>query len=44
VVISYIIFSITKSDPTLKIEIFTRGLKEPTNMAFLDSGGALVLE
>jgi glucose/arabinose dehydrogenase len=36
--------SITLSDPTLKIEIFATGLKEPTNMAFLDSGDALVLE
>jgi aldose sugar dehydrogenase len=36
--------SITLSDKTLKIEIFATGLKEPTNMAFLDSGDALVLE
>jgi glucose/arabinose dehydrogenase len=36
--------SITLSDPKLKIEIFATGLKEPTNMAFLDSGDVLVLE
>jgi glucose/arabinose dehydrogenase len=36
--------SITLSDPRLKIEIFATGLKEPTNMAFLDSGDVLVLE
>ena len=36
--------SITLSDPKLKIEIFATGLKNPTNMAFLDSGDALVLE
>ena len=36
--------SITLSDPKLKIEIFETGLKNPTNMAFLDSGDALVLE
>ena len=36
--------SVTLSDPSLKIEIFATGLKNPTNMAFLDSGDALVLE
>lgn len=36
--------TITLSDKTLKIEIFATGLKEPTNMVFLDSGDALVLE
>jgi aldose sugar dehydrogenase len=36
--------SVTLSDPRLKIEIFATGLKKPTNMAFLDSGDALVLE
>jgi aldose sugar dehydrogenase len=36
--------SVTLSDPSLKIEVFATGLKKPTNMAFLDSGDALVLE
>ena len=36
--------SITLSDKSLKLEIFATGLKEPTNMVFLDSGNALVLE
>ena len=36
--------SVTLSDPSLKIEIFATGLKNPTNMAFLDSGDVLVLE
>jgi glucose/arabinose dehydrogenase len=36
--------SVTLSDPKLKMEIFATGLKNPTNMAFLDSGDALVLE
>ena len=36
--------SVTLSNPRLKIEIFATGLKKPTNMAFLDSGDALVLE
>ena len=36
--------SVNLSDSRLKIEIFATGLKNPTNMAFLDSGDALVLE
>lgn len=36
--------SVTISDPSLKIEIFGTALKKPTNIAFLDSGDALVLE
>jgi len=36
--------SISLSDKSLKIEVFATGLKKPTNMAFLDSGDALVLE
>ncbi|CAN5519991.1 PQQ-dependent sugar dehydrogenase [soil metagenome] len=36
--------SVTLSDPSLKIEVFATGLKNPTNMAFLDSGDVLVLE
>ena len=36
--------SVTLTDPNLKIEVFATGLKKPTNMAFLDSGEALVLE
>jgi aldose sugar dehydrogenase len=36
--------SVTLSDPRLKVEVFATGLKEPTNMVFLDSGDALVLE
>ena len=36
--------SVTLSDPNLKIEVFATGLKNPTNMAFLDSGDVLVLE
>jgi glucose/arabinose dehydrogenase len=36
--------SVNLSDPKLKMEIFATGLKNPTNMVFLDSGDALVLE
>jgi aldose sugar dehydrogenase len=36
--------SITLSDPNLKIEVFAKGLKKPTNMAFLEDGDVLVLE
>ena len=36
--------SVTLSDPSLRIEVFATGLKNPTNMAFLDNGDALVLE
>ena len=36
--------SVTLSDPSLKIEVFATGLRTPTNIAFLDSGDALVLE
>jgi aldose sugar dehydrogenase len=36
--------SVSLSDPNLAIEVFARGLSLPTNMAFLDSGEALVVE
>ncbi|MGI8720024.1 MAG: PQQ-dependent sugar dehydrogenase [Nitrososphaeraceae archaeon] len=36
--------SVILPDPSFKIEVFAKGLKTPTNMAFLDSGDALVLE
>ena len=36
--------SVILSDPKLSVEIFATGLKQPTNMAFLDSGDVLVLE
>jgi len=36
--------SVTLSDPSLRIEVFATGLKNPTNMAFLNNGDVLVLE
>lgn len=36
--------SVSLSDSNLTIEVFATGLKLPTNIAFLDSGDALVLE
>ena len=36
--------NISLSDPSLKIELFAKDLKKPTNMAFLESGDAIVLE
>jgi aldose sugar dehydrogenase len=36
--------SVSLSDSSLRAEVFATGLKEPTNMAFLDSGDVLVLE
>ena len=36
--------AVTLSDPHLRIEVFAKGLKTPTNIAFLDSGDVLFLE
>lgn len=36
--------SVKLSDPDLKLEVFAKGLKTPTNIAFLDSGDILALE
>jgi aldose sugar dehydrogenase len=36
--------AVNLSDPHLRIEVFAKGLKTPTNIAFLDSGDVLVLE
>src|SRR4030095_10932105 len=36
--------AVNLSDPHLRIEVFAKGLRTPTNIAFLDSGDVLVLE